>query len=272
MTDQDPLIREAPSGRGTRSRSSVGSLTGRPGPSRAIRRLALCGKAAHLQPELVLRLSGGHCQQSDIGISLAAGGRRGGGGPAVRGAVSIDDEFTPGIGRFQSVRVTATGVANRSDGRFGDYFTIHQYEPCEKWSSATNYAWTGAPADSRADVNYRYVEFEREQSRRCYEAHHDQIPVQKAGDRHHWSSWRGQPARGCGPFFGLVNESVRRIAPGMLQHFPVLLQEQQSLTKDYTFRSRSFVFASLAAAISHMLGNSDHKSYHPPRRSRGPRR
>jgi 7-cyano-7-deazaguanine synthase in queuosine biosynthesis len=40
----------------------------------------------------------------------------------------------------------------------------------------------------------------------------------------------------------------------MLQHFPVLLQKQQSLTKDYTFRSRSFVFASLAAAISHMLG------------------
>ena len=48
--------------------------------------------------------------------------------------------------------------------------------------------------------------------------------------------------------------TLRKVAPGMLQHFPVLLQKQQSLTKDYTFRSRSFVFASLAAAISHMLG------------------
>ena len=48
--------------------------------------------------------------------------------------------------------------------------------------------------------------------------------------------------------------TLRSVAPSMLQHFPVLLQKQQSLTKDYTFRSRSFVFASLAAAISHMLG------------------
>jgi len=48
--------------------------------------------------------------------------------------------------------------------------------------------------------------------------------------------------------------TLRKVAPGMLQHFPVLLQKQQSLTKEYTFRSRSFVFASLAAAISQMLG------------------
>jgi hypothetical protein len=49
--------------------------------------------------------------------------------------------------------------------------------------------------------------------------------------------------------------TLRAIAPGRLLHFPVLLRKQESLTKEYTLRSRSFEFASLATAIiGSMLG------------------
>jgi Queuosine biosynthesis protein QueC len=48
--------------------------------------------------------------------------------------------------------------------------------------------------------------------------------------------------------------SLKALAPGRLLHFPVLLRKRESLTKEYTLRSRSFVFASLATAIGRMLG------------------
>ena len=48
--------------------------------------------------------------------------------------------------------------------------------------------------------------------------------------------------------------TLREIAPGRLLHFPVLLRKRESLSKEYTLRSRSFVFASLAAAVGRMLG------------------
>ena len=46
MIDGEPLMREAPQ-RQRHQIAVVGSLTGRPGPLRAIRRLALCGKPTH---------------------------------------------------------------------------------------------------------------------------------------------------------------------------------------------------------------------------------
>jgi hypothetical protein len=49
-------------------------------------------------------------------------------------------------------------------------------------------------------------------------------------------------------------DTLRTIAPGRLLHFPVLLRKRESLTKEYTLRSRSFVFASLATAIGRTLG------------------
>ena len=52
----------------------------------------------------------------------------------------------------------------------------------------------------------------------------------------------------------LVN-ALRTAAPGRLLHFPVLLQKGEELSTEYTLRSRSFVFASLAFVISRMLGN-----------------
>ncbi|MPZ58568.1 MAG: hypothetical protein GEU91_19165 [Rhizobiales bacterium] len=105
----------------------------------------------------------------DIGITLAWGGRAGGGGSAAHAGVGIDDDFTPGLGFFGSVRRTATGVANRSDGRFGDYFTIHPYQPCDRWFGATNYTWDSAPVDNANDVNARWVEFGREANLSCYQ-------------------------------------------------------------------------------------------------------
>jgi len=113
-------------------------------------------------------------KRGDLGISLGFGGKAGGGGAAVQGAVGIDDEFTPGIGFFQQLFGTAAGTHNRSDERYGDYFTIHPYEPCEKWFSATNYALLNGV--SAANVNERYVEFGRQQSLRCYQAHRNQLP------------------------------------------------------------------------------------------------
>jgi hypothetical protein len=115
-------------------------------------------------------------KRGDIGITLAWGGQAGGGGTAVRSGVGIADEFTASIGFFGTVFQTVVGVANRSDGRFGDYFTIHPHEPCEKWFSANNYAWDNSPVNGPEDVNYRTVDFGREQSFACYRSHRNQKP------------------------------------------------------------------------------------------------
>lgn len=114
-------------------------------------------------------------KRGDIGLSIAAGGKKGGGGTAARGFVGLDDEFTSGIGFFGTVRLTASGTHNRSDSRFGDYFTIRAYEPCEKWFTATNYALLNGTGV--ANVNSRYVEFGRNQSFRCYRAHRNHAPA-----------------------------------------------------------------------------------------------
>jgi hypothetical protein len=115
-------------------------------------------------------------KRGDIGISLAFGGRAGGGGSAAQGAVGIDDEFTAGLGSFQTLFLTASGTHNRSDGRYGDYFTIHAYEACEKWFTATNYARLGL-GTLIASINSRYIEFGRNQSFRCYRAHFNHLPT-----------------------------------------------------------------------------------------------
>lgn len=114
-------------------------------------------------------------KRGDLGISLAFGGRAGGGGTAAQGFVGIDDEFTAGLGFFGTVFLTASGTHNRSDGRFGDYFTIHAYEPCEKWFSATNYARLNGTA--LANINSRYIEFGRNTALRCYRAHVNHLPT-----------------------------------------------------------------------------------------------
>ncbi|MEK0085575.1 hypothetical protein [Benzoatithermus flavus] len=106
----------------------------------------------------------------DIGISVAAGGRAGGGGLAVRGYVGIDDRSTPGVGHFRKLHRAAFGIANGSDERYGDYVTIHPYRTCGRWFGATSFAWDRAPVENGSSVNAHWVEFGREAYRACYDA------------------------------------------------------------------------------------------------------
>jgi hypothetical protein len=100
--------------------------------------------------------------RGDFGLSIAMGGNAGGGGggpTAARGYVGIDDDFTTGVGVWQTVYLTATGNYNRSDGRFGDYFTVRPWNPSGLWFAATNYSLLGGT--SVTNVNARFVEFGR---------------------------------------------------------------------------------------------------------------
>ena len=111
-------------------------------------------------------------ERGDYGLSIAAGGRRGGGGTAAQGFVAIDDGFTPGFGVFQTVFLTASGTHNRSDGRYGDYFTCHAHEPCDLFFNATNYSLNGGTGVG--NVNCRYIEFGRGQNKPCYDGWSDE--------------------------------------------------------------------------------------------------
>lgn len=102
--------------------------------------------------------------RGNIGMSLAFGGRTGGGGNAVRGVVRLR---TPSAAT--SIFVSA-GAANRSDGRYGDYVTTQRYQGCNAWFGATAYSWDTAPVDAADDVDARWVEFGREGDRACYNA------------------------------------------------------------------------------------------------------
>ena len=94
----------------------------------------------------------------EYGMSLAVGGRTGGGGTAARGAVLVDDGDSAGI-FFPTFSVTATGTHNRTDGRVGDYFTVRTNARCQSAWVATNYALLNGNTTS-AHVNARYVEMQ----------------------------------------------------------------------------------------------------------------
>ncbi|WP_157745052.1 hypothetical protein [Micromonospora coxensis] len=93
----------------------------------------------------------------DLGISIAAGGAAGGGGAAAQGYVGVDDTPADPIA-FGSVILTASGTHNRTDGRYGDYFTVRTNAKCQRTWVGTNYALSGGNTTS-AHVNARYVEF-----------------------------------------------------------------------------------------------------------------
>ena len=113
-------------------------------------------------------------KRGGLGLSIGAGGRAGGGGPAVQGFVGVDDDFTPGYGFFQTVFLTAFGTHNPANQRYGDYFTVHPHEPCEKFYNATNYALLNGTGT--ANVNARYIEFGRARDRLCYAAYSEAVP------------------------------------------------------------------------------------------------
>lgn len=99
----------------------------------------------------------GSNSRNDLGLSLAVGGRAGGGGTAAQGHIAVDDASSAGI-FFPLVSLTASGTHNRSDGRFGDYFTVRGNDQCPGAWSATNYSLLNGNT-SPAHVNARYVEF-----------------------------------------------------------------------------------------------------------------
>ena len=94
----------------------------------------------------------------EYGMSMAVGGRAGGGGSAAQGVVLVDDGQSAGI-FFPTFQVTASGTHNRSDGRFGDYFTVRTNSRCTSAWVATNYALLNGSTTS-AHVNARYVEMQ----------------------------------------------------------------------------------------------------------------
>lgn len=94
----------------------------------------------------------------DLGLSFATGGRAGGGGTAAQGAVAVDDASSTGI-FFPVFSTTALGTHNRSDGRFGDYFTVRANERCPNTWVATNSALLNGNTSS-SHVNARFVEFQ----------------------------------------------------------------------------------------------------------------
>lgn len=114
-------------------------------------------------------------KRGDFAVTLARGGRNAGGGgiaTAVKGYVTVMDEFTGGV--FGPLVRTADGTHNAD--RFGDYFTIRPHEPDHEFFTATNYALQ-LGTDLGA-VNSRYIEFGRMRYLRSYNSHRDQFPVQ----------------------------------------------------------------------------------------------
>lgn len=99
-----------------------------------------------------------------FGLAIAAGGKAGGGGPAVQGYVGIDDDYTTGIGTYGTVQLVASGTHNPS--RWGDYYSIGINRPCSYFWNAALFAMSGGTAG--ANVNARYVEFGRGRDENCY--------------------------------------------------------------------------------------------------------
>jgi hypothetical protein len=112
--------------------------------------------------------------RGDFGLVIAVGGRAGGGGSAAHPDAFMIDEFSPGPGGF-SLSALVSGTHNRTDARYGDYFTVRRQAPCGEFFSATGYALSGGTAAS--NVAARYVEFGRRRDEQCYLAWRGKSPA-----------------------------------------------------------------------------------------------
>lgn len=101
----------------------------------------------------------------ELALSIAAGGKAGGGGTAAHGDVGVDDSSSSGVS-FSPLTITATATHNRSDGRYGDYFTVRNNDRCAKTWTATNYGLLNGNTTS-AHVNARYVELQSSTEPTC---------------------------------------------------------------------------------------------------------
>lgn len=102
---------------------------------------------------------------SEFGLTLAFGGRNGGGGAAAQGAIAVDDAGSAG-NFFAALSLTASGTHNRSDSRYGDYFTLRRNDACTRGWVATNYALLNGNT-SASHVNARYIEFQSSLQAAC---------------------------------------------------------------------------------------------------------
>jgi len=100
--------------------------------------------------------------RGDYGLSVAYGG--GTSGKAAEGYVLLDDSYTSGV-NFGTYNKTASGNYNRTDGRYGDYFTIRRAAPCGLFFTATNYSLNGGTAVS--NVNSVVAKFGRGRDDKC---------------------------------------------------------------------------------------------------------
>jgi hypothetical protein len=112
--------------------------------------------------------------RGDLGLSIAFGSTKAGGGSAVQGVVFMIDEFSPGPGGF-TLNIVASGTHNPTNTRYGDYFTVRRNAPCGEFFDATSYALLNGTA--AANVNARYVEFGRNRDRQCHLAWMNAIPA-----------------------------------------------------------------------------------------------
>lgn len=107
----------------------------------------------------------GSNSRNDLGLSLAVGGRAGGGGTAAEGYLGVDDSDSAGV-FFPTVSETASGTHNRSDSRFGDYFTVRGNSTCAGAWVATNFALLNGNT-LPSHVNARYLEFRSDDQAAC---------------------------------------------------------------------------------------------------------
>jgi hypothetical protein len=111
--------------------------------------------------------------RGDFGLVIAVGGKAGGSGTAAHPDAFMIDEFSPGPGGF-GLFTLVSGTHNRTDARYGDYFTVRRQAPCGEFFSATGYALSGGTAVS--NVAARYVEFGRRRVEQCYLAWRGKSP------------------------------------------------------------------------------------------------
>ncbi len=111
--------------------------------------------------------------RGDLALTLAFGGKAGGGGQGLSGGVAIEDEYTDGY-RVDVVHETTAGTDMPNSQRYGDYLSIKADQPCSMWWTAANYAYVGG--GNWSNVVGRYIEFGRARDQDCWSRWKDTVP------------------------------------------------------------------------------------------------
>ncbi|HKF01747.1 MAG TPA: hypothetical protein VKB49_05515 [Candidatus Sulfotelmatobacter sp.] len=111
--------------------------------------------------------------RGDLGVTIAYGGKKNGGGAGLSAGVGIEDEYTSGY-NLQNVYTTTTGTDMPNSLRYGDYLSVKSWQPCPLWWSAANYAYSGG--GNQKNIIARYVEFGRARDQDCYTRWKDAVP------------------------------------------------------------------------------------------------